>query len=310
MDGKSDVKQSNNFASELTQNLRQGASSDMGKVGNFAYNNVLMPILDNATAMLAGGGFKGSQIVGADQAADSAYDKAKENGNSTERALATAGAIAASSYLTDAFSLGNLEKMKASGNVGLKNAMKDIGKQIAVEGSEEATDELLNQIADLLINKENSQQAIEYNMYGKSGLSERDAKRQVAKDSLKQIGLSGLAGGISGGVMGGGMTAYNNIVNRSGRNAMAELDPLNAFGLNDIAQNTDSNASGAVGEPVDGKTKTTSSTDPRVITGPLNQNDATESEAYKRSRKQSIIKRFEEAWSTQFEHEYVPKHHV
>ncbi len=223
VEGRSEQHQNNRLASETTAALRSGASEDMGKTGKYLYNNVLMPLGDNATNILAGGGIgsKAAGAIGAAQMANAGYNQAKDNGASDNQALATAAAWAAAEYITEGISLGNLKSMKASGKTGLKNALKDIGKQMAVEGTEEAASEIIDQVADYVINGDFSSYSLNYNNYLMRGMSRKEAKEATMKDVVLQIGNSALGGAITGGIMGGGVSVLNNIANTGKGNEKA-----------------------------------------------------------------------------------------
>lgn len=242
VEGRSEQHQNNRLASETTAALRSGASEDMGKTGKYLYDNVLLPLGDNATNILAGGGIgsKAAGAIGAAQMANAGYNQAKDNGASDNQALATAAAWAAAEYITEGISLGNLKSMKASGKTGLKNALKDIGKQMAVEGTEEAASEILGQVADYAINGDFSSYSLNYNNYLMQGMSRKEAKEATMKDVALQIGNSALGGAITGGIMGGGVSALNNIAN-AGKNGV---------------QNVAENDSGLFAEPENKKVET------------------------------------------------------
>lgn len=186
-------------------------------------------------------------IMGSSAAVSTAKD-ATERGISADDALATATAAAAAEVFFEKFSLEGLQALKASGKSGIKNAVKDVLKQSFTEGSEEFFTDISNAITDQIINGSDSALSQQYEKLVADGLTEEEAKKQVAVDFGKQLGQSFLGGAISGGVMGSGASLLNNIQANSAYRAEGTAirslgDDAVAAVINEgLAQNSDSPA--------------------------------------------------------------------
>ena len=197
---------------DLTQNLRGGASSEMGNVGKFLYD-AGMSVGDVATNAVTGGGAASMAM----NAASTSALNAIERGVDPTRALGTGFASAAAEYITEAISLGNLKALKSAGESGIKGFLTSVGKQMLVEGTEEAASEIINQISDYAINQDLSRAVLEYNALIADGMSENDAKAQIAKGIATEIVMSALGGAVSGGMMGGGANLLGHAINAKNR---------------------------------------------------------------------------------------------
>ena len=92
--------------------------------------------------------------------------------------------------------------------------IKNLGKSILGEGSEELFTELANAAADTLIMGDLSDYNLAVRQYRAQGESEEEARRQAGWDVAKQAGLAFAGGGLMGfGSAAGGM-AYNGAANR------------------------------------------------------------------------------------------------
>ena len=94
------------------------------------------------------------------------------------------------------------------------DVVKNLGKSILGEGSEELFTELANAAADTLIMGDLSDYNLAVRQYRAQGESEEEARRHAGWDVAKQAGLAFAGGGLMGfGSAAGGM-AYNGAANR------------------------------------------------------------------------------------------------
>lgn len=135
---------------------------------------------------------------------------AAERGGTTGQAVASGAVNAAAEAFFEKFSLDGLERFKVSPGRGVKEFLKNVGKQAITEGSEETATEIVNTLSDAVIMKELSQYNQAYQEYKKAGADDGTAKREAFMGLLKNVGLAGLGGAISGGIMGGGSQALGN----------------------------------------------------------------------------------------------------
>lgn len=135
---------------------------------------------------------------------------AAERGGTTGQAVASGAVNAAAEAFFEKFSLDGLERFKVSPGRGVKEFLKNVGKQAIIEGSEETATEIVNTLSNAVIMKELSQYNQAYQEYKKAGADDGTAKREAFMGLLKNVGLAGLGGAISGGIMGGGSQALGN----------------------------------------------------------------------------------------------------
>lgn len=173
---------------------------------------------------LAGLGQPASLAVMGTSAAMSTAKDATDRGVSADKAMLNAIAAGTAEIVFEKLSLDNLNALKATGRKGVKNTVTDILKQTFTEGSEETFTDIANALTDQIINGDDSALQQQYQEFLDSGMSEQEAKKQVAVEFGKQLGESFLGGAISGGVMGAGGVAYRNIATQSNyRNVGNEL---------------------------------------------------------------------------------------
>lgn len=137
---------------------------------------------------------------------------AELNGNENidaRQAALVAGLHGGVEAATEGLSLGNLKNFETIAAKSAKGVLKEIGKQMAVEASEEMASEVANSFLDraYLGREAGFNKAVRG--YMDSGMSEGEAKRQAYLDLGRDTTLAGLAGGLSGGLMGGGATVMN-----------------------------------------------------------------------------------------------------
>lgn len=147
--------------------------------------------------------------------------EAAQRGGDNGQAIALGMANAAAEAFFGKFSLEGLETMKAAPGKGVREFLKNVGKQAVTEGSEEVFTEIANSISDRAIMGELSQYHLAYETYKAQGMDEKTAKQQAFLDFMKNVGEAGLGGALSGGVMGAGGQALGK---------MQESHALNQYG--------------------------------------------------------------------------------
>lgn len=147
--------------------------------------------------------------------------EAVQRGGDNSQAIALGMANAAAEAFFEKFSLEGLEAMKAAPGKGVREFLKNVGKQAVTEGSEEVFTEIANSISDRAIMGELSQYHLAYETYKAQGMDEKTAKQQAFLDFMKNVGEAGLGGALSGGVMGAGGQALGK---------MQESHALNQYG--------------------------------------------------------------------------------
>ena len=130
--------------------------------------------------------------------------EAVQRGGDNGQAIALGMANAAAEAFFEKFSLEGLEAMKVAPGKGVREFLKNVGKQAVTEGSEEVFTEIANSISDRVIMGELSQYHLAYETYKAQGMDEKTAKQQAFLDFMKNVGEAGLGGALSGGVMGAG----------------------------------------------------------------------------------------------------------
>lgn len=199
-------------ASNYVDTVRGTTSENIGndtsgqKIANFAYQTG-MSIADFLAASSAGGA---AAPLLATTAGVSGTKAATERGASSRKALTTGIAQGLAEGIFERFSLGNLKTLASGTGAGLKTAITNIGKSMAIEGSEEVFTELSNNLTDYLINGGLSKYGTDITTYMQQGLSEQEATKLAQIDLAKSVGMAGLSGAVSGGVIGGGVSVLNN----------------------------------------------------------------------------------------------------
>ncbi|MCB7066089.1 hypothetical protein LI031_19750 [Enterocloster citroniae] len=147
--------------------------------------------------------------------------EAVQRGGDNAQAITLGVANAAAEAFFEKFSLEGLEAMKVAPGKGVREFLKNVGKQAVTEGSEEVFTEIANSISDQAIMGELSQYHLAYENYRAQGMDEKTAKQQAFLDFVKNVGEAGLGGALSGGVMGAGSQALGK---------MQESSALNQYG--------------------------------------------------------------------------------
>lgn len=233
--------------SRLTNDLREGAKSNLGETGQFIYDTA-MSAVDSASYVAMGNalGVAGEaagianatnyvpEIVNglmSNIVAQQAIVEGKEKGYSDTKAVSMGIIQAAIEAITEQYSLDTIIKHP---NL-LKGAL--------VEGSEEVASNWLNNVVDAVANgdKNRYRQSIEEYKQKNPNASNGEALASAICDSFKDDGLSFIAGGLSGAAMSGTQVGINKVkqssIDRQVRNS--NIETLDSIINNDQFKDTE-----------------------------------------------------------------------
>lgn len=233
--------------SRLTNDLREGAKSNLGETGQFIYDTA-MSAVDSASYVAMGNalGVAGEaagianatnyvpEIVNglmSNIVAQQAIVEGKEKGYSDTKAVSMGIIQAAIEAITEQYSLDTIIKHP---NL-LKGAL--------VEGSEEIASNWLNNVVDAVANgdKNRYRQAIDEYRKENPNASDGEALASAICDSFKDDGLSFIAGGLSGAAMSGTQVGINKVkqssIDRQVRNS--NIETLDSIINNDQFKDTE-----------------------------------------------------------------------
>lgn len=233
--------------SRLTNDLREGAKSNLGETGQFIYDTA-MSAVDSASYVAMGNalGVAGEaagianatnyvpEIVNglmSNIVAQQAIVEGKEKGYSDTKAVSMGIIQAAIEAITEQYSLDTIIKHP---NL-LKGAL--------VEGSEEVASNWLNNVVDAVANgdKNRYRQAIDEYRKENPNASDDEALASAICDSFKDDGLSFIAGGLSGAAMSGTQVGINKVkqssIDRQVRNS--NIETLDSIINNDQFKDTE-----------------------------------------------------------------------
>lgn len=140
----------------------------------------------------------------AGSAAASGMQDALGRGGSGEQALLSGLASGTWEYAAEKAGFDRLKGLKLNPATSAREYIKNIAKQGATEGLEEAVTEIANTASDAVIMQELSQVNLDYENYLVLGMNEAEARAQAVKDMVSRVGLAAAGGAVSGGVMGTG----------------------------------------------------------------------------------------------------------
>ena len=193
-------------ATARADEFRSGAQEDMSGVGRFLYGTG-MSLADSGVAILTGQPW----ILGT-AAANSTMQEVKRNGGSESQAL-TMGVIAGvTEMLTEKLSIDSLFQLSDAKTV--KDMLWNAVKQALPEAAEETVSSVVNLLADDVVMGEKSR----YNQLIASGMTDKQAFLELAKE----VGLNALGGGLSGFVMGSVKSAVDLAANPNTQTETAE----------------------------------------------------------------------------------------
>lgn len=233
--------------SRLTNDLREGAKSNLGETGQFIYDTG-MSALDSASYVALGNAIGvAGEAVGIANAtnyvpeivnglmgnivAQQAIVEGKEKGYSDTKAVSMGIIQAAIEAITEQYSLDTIIKHP---NL-LKGAL--------VEGSEEVASNWLNNVVDAVANGDKNRYRQAVNEYKKENpnASDGEALASAICDSFKDDGLSFIAGGLSGAAMSGTQVGINKVkqssIDRQVRNN--NIEALDSIINNDKFKDTE-----------------------------------------------------------------------
>ncbi len=233
--------------------LQQKVASNIDNpLGRLAYQQGVS-LVDNAIRMgiAYANPAVGLSMMGA-EVATQGFNDTVENGGSVEQALATGLAYAGVEVLTEGVSLGKLKAFKNGGVKEFKSILKNAGKQILTEASEEVSATLLDSVADEIINGSLSQLETEYDRYIDSGMSETEAGQAVMLNYGGQIIQDAIGGALMGGISGTAVNTSQYRRNIKAGKSISSLDNIDTvknlakhYGLNDSVTNYESNPTDA-----------------------------------------------------------------
>nr|WP_294371302.1 hypothetical protein [uncultured Ruminococcus sp.] len=193
----------------------------------------------------------GLSMMGA-EVATQGFNDTVENGGSVEQALTTGLTYAGVEVLTEGVSLGKLKAFKNGGVKEFKSILKNAGKQILTEASEEVSATLLDSVADEIINGSLSQLETEYDRYIDSGMSETEAGQAVMLNYGGQIIQDAIGGALMGGISGTAVNTSQYRRNIKAGKSISSLDNIDTvknlakhYGLNDSVTDYESNPTNA-----------------------------------------------------------------
>lgn len=247
-----DAYNGGNLIANVSNALTEGVTDSIdNNVGKFLYGTG-KSILDSGSQMLTMRGL--STISMALNATASRQKELQDMGaNDLQTAVGSAlsGAI---EYLTEKWSVGNLLKEKRFDTIG--GFLKEIGKQMVGEASEEGVSEILNAVVDRTSDALGG--VSDYDEWAQNYLANGGDPNKLEGEYLwqkaKDTGLSMLGGAISGGVMGsiGNTGQYIGQV-QSGKQIQKSdkvnslKDQAQTMGRNDLAERLDNGKARTIG---------------------------------------------------------------
>ena len=200
---------------EAGRNIEEGLGGGLaGKAASFAYQTGMSWADSLANMAMSGGNPYLSGVLMGSGTMTSTVRSAKEKGASDSQAMGAGVAAGIFEGLFEQYSIENLSWMAKSDPRTFLDVVKNLGKSILGEGSEELFTELANAAADTLIMGDLSDYNLAVRQYRAQGESEEEARRHAGWDVAKQAGLAFAGGGLMGfGSAAGGM-AYNGAANR------------------------------------------------------------------------------------------------
>ena len=221
-----------NMSSAMKSAIRGTVSDNYDlKIGEWdAFDFVYNTVMSGADSMaMASFGNVGGVVLGLD-AAGQATNEALKRGLSNDEALKTGFMAGAFEALFESLSIGQFNAFKDAPVDGIQEALKNLGKTMFVNASEEALTEVANIAYDRLVNTDLSQYETDIRKYIASGMSESEAKKKVALEATGQV----IEAAGSGGLMGVGfgtvanVSAYNKS-NKTGQDIRSAEQVGNVF---------------------------------------------------------------------------------
>lgn len=204
--------------SSYTNNVRQTVSEGIDNdIGKFVYN-AGMSTVDSAADILVTKGFKGTKLAGGSasalmgaNAANQSYMDTYERTGSAGQSLITGLGAGLAEWASEKFSLDSFEALKTTNPKQFRDFAKNLVKQGAVEGSEEAASDFANAFVDRAVNGSKSEYNENVKNYIQQGMSKDEAKKNARKDFWIQVGEDTAAGAFSGGLFGTYANVYSKV---------------------------------------------------------------------------------------------------
>ena len=197
------------FTGELDTNSGAKASSTIRNVvsqkvdweiGNwdafdFVYNTG-MSMADSVASMALLGG-AGGTALGLSAAAQGTND-ALERGLDNRKAFMSGLSAGVFEGLFETYSIGKFKALKDAPVDGVKAIIKNVGKSMLTNASEETLTELANLTYDYFANGDLSEAKTSIRAYMSAGLSKEEATKKVALEQFARVGEAGLSGAVMG----------------------------------------------------------------------------------------------------------------
>lgn len=177
---------------------------------DFVYNTG-MSAIDSAAVMWMPGGM-GSAVLGLSAAGQGVND-ALDRGLSDDQAFWNGMFSGAFEMAFESLSIGKFKKLQGSAYDGWKTGVKNLGKNMLVNASEETLTEVANIVYDTVAHKDLSNYATRVQELVDSGMPENEARSKVARELAWQVVESGASGALMGlgfGLTGNTSASFNN----------------------------------------------------------------------------------------------------
>ena len=176
---------------------------------DFLYNSSMS--MADSVASSAVFGKAGGVVLGLSAAAQGTND-ALDRGLDDKSAFWSGLSAGVFEGLFETYSIGKFKALKEAPVDGVKSVIKNVGKSMLVNASEETLTEIANLTYDYFANADMSQFETQVRAYMNSGMSKEEATRKVALEQAVQVGEAGLSGAFMGIGFGGvgGTSAYLN----------------------------------------------------------------------------------------------------
>ena len=171
---------------ETGRNIEEGLGGGLaGKAASFAYQTGMSWADSLANMAMSGGNPYLSGVLMGSGTMTSTVRSAKEKGASDSQAMGAGVAAGIFEGLFEQYSIENLSWMAKSDPRTFLDVVKNLGKSILGEGSEELFTELANAAADTLIMGDLSDYNLAVRQYRAQGESEEEARRHAGWDVAK-----------------------------------------------------------------------------------------------------------------------------
>lgn len=206
---------------ETAKQIERKMGDGWGKLGSLGYQTA-MSMFDFLYNAAITGNFAGPTgeaakiaenmslgIMGTEAAADATIS-ALDRGLDSNQAFALGTIAGIAEIFTEKVSMETLLD-----KLGMENGFKYLAKNFLAEGSEEVASDIINNLADLWVAKDQSEWRQTIQKYEKLGMTPQQAFTKAFVEQAEQMGISFIGGALSGGAMGGAALALNhhNFVN-------------------------------------------------------------------------------------------------